>query len=362
MSAEPAGSADAPVLLERHGTLGLIKLNQPKSLNALTLAMVRAMTAALDDFESDAAVASVLLMGAGERGLCAGGDINALYNGGQSGSPLQETFLREEYRLDARIAKYGKPYIAFMDGITMGGGIGISAHGAHRLVTEATRIAMPEVSIGFIPDVGGTRLLSRAPGETGTYLALTGQSIGADDAIYAGFADVSMPRSAIADLIKSLSRLAAGAGLAETRAVIADFVSPRGTNPLDKHRELIDRTMHADTVEAILDDLAADGSPFATATREALLKKSPTSLKFTLRLLRLARAQPALEACLSREFAAAKVIFEGHDFYEGVRAAIIDKDRNPRWSPARLEAVDMASLDAALEPFDADLFPAATAE
>ncbi|WP_448953325.1 enoyl-CoA hydratase/isomerase family protein [Labrys neptuniae] len=338
------------VIVERVGSLGRIRLNRPKAMNSLTHAMVHLIAPALNAFEKDPTVAAVLLTGEGERGLCAGGDIRALYEGERTPDGAAAKFWREEYRLNARIARFPKPYIAVMDGVTMGGGIGLSAHGAHRIVTERSRIAMPEVGIGFVPDVGGTWLLAHAPGETGAYLALTGETIGPADALHAGLADLEIALGSVPTVIEDLTRLAPGTSHDAVRALISRHAVKSEPARLAEHQDLIDRCFAGASVEAILAALAADGSAFALKAREIIASKSPTSLKLTFRLIRLARHAGSLEACLEREFAAAVAVAQGHDFYEGVRAAIIDKDRNPRWSPASLAEVDDHGIDASVQP------------
>jgi len=347
----------AEILAETVGTLGHIRLNRPKAINSLTLEMVRAISGALDRFLADPAIASVLLTGEGERGLCAGGDIRALYDSGRAGTDLARTFWREEYILNARIKAYPKPYIAIMDGITMGGGVGVSAHGAHRIVTERTRLAMPETGIGFFPDVGGTWLLAHAPGDVGTYLGLTGEQIDGADAIYAGLADLFVPTLSVPALIDILKAIPRGSSNAEVRACLAGLAQPANAAALQAHRLDIDALFAFDNLEAILEALTRSTTEFAAKTRAKLLTKSPTSLKLTLRLLRLGRGSRSLEECLEREFAAGRQVLVGHDFYEGVRAAVIDKDRNPRWSPSRLEDVTEADIAAYVSPEAVPVFP-----
>jgi enoyl-CoA hydratase len=338
---------DLPVIVEISGALGIIRLNRPKALNSLTHSMVALIDRALDRFEADPAVGQVLIEATGERAFCAGGDIRALYDRGKAGD-LEEAglFWREEYILNARIAGFPKPYIAFMDGITMGGGVGVSAHGSHRIVTERTKIAMPEVGIGFVPDVGGTWLLTRKPGGIGAYLALTGETIGAADAIAASLADRIV---AAADL-PALRTALAQADPAALEPVFDRFALALPIGPVEQHRAVIDRTLGRGPIAAILDALDGDGSDFAAATARTIRAKSPTSVKLALRLLAFARGAPSLEACLVQEFRVAISTLEGHDFYEGVRAAVIDKDRNPHWSPAALDAVEDAALDACFRP------------
>lgn len=347
-------------LIDRTGALGRIRLNRPKALNSLTLAMVRDIEAALDAFESDPAVAAVLLTGEGERGLCAGGDIRMIYDGGRAGSPEPVDFWREEYRMNARLARLAKPYITFMDGIVMGGGVGVSVYGSHRIVTERTRFAMPETGIGFFPDVGASWFLTRGKGELGTYAALTGEQLAAGDVIAFGLADSHVPSEHLPALTEKLSGLPASSSHADVSAAIAAFTEAPPPGEIAGQRVLIDRLFAFDTVEAIFAALERDGSDFAARALGILRTKSPLSLKVTLRLLRLGRRETSLEACLEREFAATAAVLRSHDFYEGVRAAVVDKDRNPRWHPAQLADVTEGDVAAFFEPPAKPLFAGAT--
>src|SRR5213593_2835144 len=220
------------LIARREGAVGVIRLNRPKTINAVTLEMFREIDKALDEFESDPAVGLILLEGAGERGLCAGGDIRALYESAEVKGDLGKILWREEYILNARIASFRKPYVAFMDGIVMGGGVGLSAHGRHRVVTERTRLAMPEVGLGFFPDVGGTWLLSRAPGEIGTYFGLTGQTMNGPDAIHAGFANAVVPSGELPALRDALTKVRAGITAPEVKALIAGFATGETAGPV----------------------------------------------------------------------------------------------------------------------------------
>jgi enoyl-CoA hydratase len=342
----PGPEAAEPVLVWRAGALARIRLNRPKALNSLTLPMVRTIGNALDVIEGDPSLAAVLVDGAGERGFCAGGDIRAVHDSGRAGDGVAEEFWRVEYDVNDRIARFKKPYVALMDGITMGGGVGLSAHGSHRVVTERTRLAMPETGIGFIPDVGGTWLLARAPGETGTYLGLTGLSIGPADAIFAGFADRCVPSEALGALALTLEEIQAGVTGDQVRAIVERFAKAADPAPLEGRRALIDRAFAFDDVPAILAALRSEGSDFAREAVATIEQRSPTSLVVTLALLRLARKSETLRACLDREYVAACQTLRGHDFYEGVRAAVIDKDRQPRWKPGTLGEVTPAMLEA----------------
>ena len=347
-------------LIDRTGALGRIRLNRPKALNSLTLAMVRDIEKALDAFEADPAVAAVLLTGEGERGLCAGGDIRMIYDGGRAGSPEPADFWREEYRMNARFARLAKPYVAFMDGIVMGGGVGVSVYGSHRIVTERTRFAMPETGIGFFPDVGASWFLTRGKGELGTYAALTGEQLAAGDVIALGLADSHVPSERLPALAEKLSGLPATASHADVSAAIAAFAEAPPPGEIAGQRVLVDRLFAFDTVEAIFAALERDGSDFAARALGILRTKSPLSLKVTLRLLRLGRRETSLEACLEREFAATAAVLRSHDFYEGVRAAVVDKDRNPRWRPAQLADVTEEDVAAFFEPAAEPLFAGET--
>lgn len=345
------------VLLDRVGSAAIIRLNRPKALNSLNLAMVQVMRRAMDLFAAGSEVSCVVLTGEGERGLCAGGDIRVIHDMGKAKDPDVTRFWREEFPLNYLISRYQKPYVALMDGIVMGGGVGVSAHGRHRVVTERTRLAMPETGIGYVPDVGSTWLLPRAPGEIGTWMGLTGETIGAADAIHANFADVCVPSAKLASLVEALGGLKGGVPQAEVRAVINSFSETPEKGRLEAQRDLIDHAFRFDTVEEIITALEADGSEFANETRQTMLKRSPTSLKLALRLIRLGRQSSSLVECLEREFSAASEILNHNDFYEGVRAAIIDKDRDPKWSPAVLAEVRDADLAAYLDAEHPDLFP-----
>ncbi|MGP3534283.1 enoyl-CoA hydratase/isomerase family protein [Microbacterium sp. RD1] len=328
------------VLAERRGALGVLTLNRPRALNALTHDMVRALTAALAEWEHDDAVATVLITGAGERGLCAGGDIAALYRDATQGDGrASREFWADEYRLNARLARYPKPTVAIQDGIVLGGGIGISAHCAHRVVTERSRLGLPETGIGFIPDVGATWLLSHAPGELGTAVALTARSVGAGDAIALGLSDVFVPAERLSDLVDALEAESPASAL----AAVGD---PAPDSALLAARSDIDAMFAGDSLGEIL----ARFSDVAGITREALGRVSPIAAAVTLASLRRAAALDDLEQALVQEYRVSVHALHTHDFIEGVRAQIIDKDRSPAWSPARLGAVTRADVTAYFEP------------
>ncbi|WP_285565515.1 enoyl-CoA hydratase/isomerase family protein [Streptomyces sp. RTGN2] len=324
------------VLLHTEGRIRHLTLNRPRALNALNHAMVLRMAQALDAAEQDTAVVAVLLTGAGERGLCAGGDIRSIRDDALAGGRSSLDFWRDEYRLNARIAGFPKPYVALMDGIVMGGGVGVSAHGSIRIVTERSRIAMPETGIGFVPDVGGTRLLGAAPGELGTHLALTGDAVGAADALACGLADHFVPSQDLPALVAALDTCTT------PEAVVAAAERFAGTAPageLAGHRDWIDACYTADAVEEIVERLADRGVPAAKQAATTILAKSPTALKVTLEAIRRARRLDSLEAVLDQEFRVSSAAFTGPDLVEGVRAQIVDKDRNPHWHPAELAEV-----------------------
>lgn len=346
------------IVSEQFGSLGLITLNRPKALNSLTQQMVEGIDAALDRFEEERDVALVMIAGAGDRGLCAGGDIRMIYETGRTDPTIAETFWRGEYRLNARISRYRKPYLAILDGITMGGGVGIAAHGSHRVATERLKLAMPETGIGFFPDVGATWLLSRGPGELGTYLGLTGEIIGAADAIKAGLADVMVPSSKLVALGDALSSLSAEAKAENISSTIATFAEAPPPSRLGPHHQLIDRAFGYDTIEEIFEALEKESKDFAVATLGVLKSKSPTALKVALRMLRLAKQSGSLEECLDREFSGSAATLRLADFYEGLRAALIDKDRNPRWSPVTVSEVGEVQVAPFFAPHPAPPFGA----
>ncbi len=350
-AAAAAMESEGDLIVRREGSAGIIRLNRPKALNAMTLEMSVGIDAALDRFETDSAVAVVVLEGAGDRGLCAGGDIRSLYDSSRAGGDLGKVFWRQEYVMNARIAKFPKPYVAFMDGLVMGGGVGLSAHARHRVVTERTKLAMPEVGLGFFPDVGGTWLLSRSPGEIGTYFGLTGQTMNGPDAVYAKFADTVVPSNQLPALRDVLTKIRPGATSNEVETLIDGFSTGETAGPIAAMQARIDGWFGGDRMQDIFASLARDGSELALATLRTLNEKSPRGMVVTLKLLRLGRASSSLEQCLVREYRAALEVFASDDFREGVRAAVIDKDRNPRWSPQRIEDVTPAML----APYFADI-------
>jgi len=346
--AEPA--PDDSVLLRTEGRAAYLTLNRPKAINALNQAMVLRMSAALDEWSRDDSVQTIVLTGAGDRGLCAGGDIRAVREAVISGRPRDAAgFWRDEYVLNHAISRYAarhaKPYVAIMDGIVMGGGVGVSAHGDVRVVTERSMVAMPETGIGFVPDVGGTYLLSRAPGEVGTHLALTGMPIGAADAVLCGLADHFVPSADLPAFIAALATDDVPTALAAYTAPL-----PEAEAEFTRHRSWIDECYAADTVEEIVERLNAHGSEAAKLTAGLILTKSPTALKVTLAAIRRARRLPDLAQVLEQEFLVSCSALTAPDLAEGVRAQVIDKDRNPHWSPATLAEVTEADVERHFTP------------
>jgi len=324
------------VIVRELGALRRITLNRPQALNALTLDMAVTMTALMREWADDPGVGAVLLDGAGERAFCAGGDIRALYDAAKSGDPLPAQFWTTEYKLNVLIARYPKPVIAIMDGLVMGGGVGLSAHAAHRVVTDRSAVAMPEVGIGFFPDVGAAFLLARAPGYAGTFMALTGNRAGAADAIYCGLADIHIAAATLAALP---SALADCRKREEVWATLGTLETRPGPGKLLKARDWIARCFSGDTMEEIVETLSACDADGAAEALDALRKASPTSLKVTLRNLRAAASFKRVERSFQQDYRIALACIAGHDFIEGIRAAIVDKDRNPAWCPDKLEAV-----------------------
>jgi enoyl-CoA hydratase len=330
-------TATDEVLIRREGRAGRITMNRPKALNALTHAMVGRIREALLAWRDEPAVELVLIDGAGERGLCAGGDVRSLYESRTRGSAHARAFWRDEYRLDALIGRYPKPCVALQDGIVMGGGIGLSGHARHRIVTERSQLAMPETGIGLIPDVGGTWLLAHAPGEAGVYLGLTGESMRAADAIHAGFSDSLVPSAQLPALIDRLADRKGGA----VAAVVAQFARRQDDSGLAQRADGVDRIFAGASVEAIVASLEKESSAleWAAEARAALAQKSPKSLVLTLAAVRGARALPSLEEALKVEYRLTVRLFEDGEFPEGVRALLVDRDRRPRWSPPDLAGV-----------------------
>ena len=326
--------ASSDVLIRVEGRVGHITLARPQALNAVTHQIVDAMLAALAAWENDGDIGLVLVDAEGDKAFSAGGDLSWIYRCGKTGDIMSANrFWRDEYRLVALIARYSKPFVAIMDGIVMGGGVGLSAHGSHRIVTETSMIAMPECSVGLITDVGGTWLLANAPGQAGAYLGLTGTRMSGADAIHAGFADLFVPRARLGELKAAL--VAAG-----DVSVLETFAVEPPSSGLARDRGQIDRLFAGDTVATIIDALARDGSDWARKARGAIGRGSPISEILTLAAIRNA---PSLGAALIREYRFVSRALEHGDFLEGIRAIVIDKDRAPVW-----RFTDIASVPADL--------------
>ena len=340
------------ILFERRGAIGLITLNRPKALNALTHAMCVSMKAQLDEWASDGKIETVVVQGAGDRAFCAGGDIRSLYESGKSGTPYAVEFYRDEYILDATIKHYPKSYVALISGIVMGGGVGVSVHGSHRIADETTLFAMPETGIGLFPDVGGSYFLPRIHdgSEMGMYLALTGTRLTVADVYQQGIATNFVARENREALVERLAE-----GEAPENAFKA-LASPMPDTFAPDHRREIARIFGAASVERVLADLDCERSDWAREAAATIRKKSPTSTKLAFHQLKEG-AKLEFDDCMRMEFRMVNRIIKGHDFYEGVRATIIDKDNQPKWRPADLDAVTDAEIDAYFLPLGADELP-----
>jgi enoyl-CoA hydratase/carnithine racemase len=339
------------VLSEIRNHVAFVTLNRPGALNALSLEMILRLRALFDEYSADPQVFAVLIRGAGERAFCAGGDIRALYKSFKNAGSLHEEFFAAEYPLDYLLYSYSKPYAALLDGITLGGGMGISQGSHLRIVGERTRMAMPEVAIGFFPDVGGSYFLSRLPGCLGRYLALTGTQIAAADALYTQLADIYLPPAAIASMAFDLSTLRwSNEHFADLqRFMQARTATPQSPAVLPAIRERIDAHFSKASVSAILSSLESEShgayAPWAQETARLMRSRSPTLLSVTLRQLQRG-ATLSLADCFRMELGMAAHAFEQGDFLEGVRAVLIDKDNSPRWQPGRLEEVTDTMIDA----------------
>jgi enoyl-CoA hydratase len=342
------------ILFERRGAAGLITLNRPQALNAVTHAMVLALRAQFDAWADDPAITRVVIAAAGERAFSAGGDIRALYDLGQAGrhgEALQ--FWRDEYPLNVAIKNFRKPYVALIDGMVMGGGVGVSVHGSHRVAGDRFQFAMPEVGIGFFPDVGATWFLPRMPGELGTYCGLTGERFNGADGCAAGLATHRIPSARFGALLDGLT------GTVSVDALLAAFAEPAGEGPILARRSAIDRLFAGNQVEDILGALERDAAnggadaEWAAKTAATMRAKSPLSLKLALAQVRRGKAWD-FETCMRAEFRIVSRVINGSDFYEGVRAVIVDKDNKPRWRPAALAQVSEAEIERHFAPLGAD--------
>lgn len=337
-------SSGSEILLERQGHAGVITLNRPATLNAINHDMIRTMTCALAEWEGDDAVRLVIIKGNG-RAFSAGGDIINVYKAGRAGArPIG--FFADEYRLNAAIARFPKPYIALIDGIVMGGGVGVSCHGSHRVVTEKAQFAMPETAIGFFPDVGGSYLLPRLPRSYGVYLGITGNRIGRDEAVAVGLATHTVQSEDLPVLFDALVETG------EVEAVLARHAT-REVGKVDPSvLDSIEHHFSRNTLKACIASLrrvADDGDVFAGETLKTIGKRSPTSLHVTFSQL-LRGASLSMDECMRMEFRITNRMLVNHDFYEGIRAALIDKSHAPAWKPGSLEEVDPVEIEAYFAP------------
>ena len=347
-------TTEAEILFETRGHVGIVTLNRPKALNALNANMVALMHPQLVAWAKDPAVAAVVVRASGEKAFCAGGDIRQLHDWGKAGDPAVNSFYADEYRLNTFIKRYPKPYVALIDGIVMGGGVGLSVHGSHRVVSEKLMFAMPETGIGFFPDVGGTYFLPRMPGKVGTWLGLTASRLNRDDALWSGFATHTAPAAAFDAIIDALAE---SGDVEAALAAHAANATLAGQSSLPALLPVIDRCFSGDTVEEILARLDAETGEHAEwAAKQAatIRQKSPTSLKIALRQMQVG-AKAEFEECMATEFRIVARILNGTDFFEGVRAVIIDKDNAPKWRPSELGAVSDADIDAYFAPLPAEL-------
>jgi enoyl-CoA hydratase len=330
-------SAADDILLERRGALGIVTLNRPKALNTLSLAMYRVMDPKLLEWGADPSVRAIVVRGAGDRAFCAGGDVRAIYDARahpqDKPGDYKADFFREEYRLIERVHRFPKPYVALMDGIAMGGGMGVSVNGSHRVATERSLCAMPEVHIGLFPDVGATRYLNMCPGKTGLYLAFTSARIKAADMLYVGFATHHVRHERLAELTQALAAIEwrAGEERGQVDAMLARVHESAGEPPLAAMRPQIDRCFAGESVEAVLEALAKEGSDWARETRAIIERASPISLEITFHQMKLGEAGMDIEAALVLEYRMTQHVMAAHDFFEGIRAVLVDKDQRPRW-------------------------------
>lgn len=337
------------VLIQTQGSIGRIRLNRPKAIHALTKDMCAAVIDALDAWAEDPAIEAILIDHAEGRGFCAGGDIRMLAESGAGDGAAARAFFRTEYRMNHRLFTHAKPVVAFMDGITMGGGVGISQPARFRVATENTKFAMPETGIGLFPDVGGGWYLSRLPGRVGQYLALTGARIDGAEALALGLATHYLPSEA---LDEAKQRIAADSQAIEL--ILAELATPAPDAGILAHRDAIDRLFASDKLEEIFAALQADESEWATQQLATLNAKSPQTMKVSLKLLLDGKSMPTFEDEMRQEFAVASKVVQRHDFIEGVRAVIIDKDNAPRWNPATPDEVSDHLIDQIFAPLPAD--------
>jgi enoyl-CoA hydratase len=336
------------VLSRVEGGVGFVTLNRPKAINSLNQGMIDELRAVLAGWEQDAGIGAVVLSGAGERGLCAGGDVVAIYHSARADGVEARRFWHDEYLLNGQIGRFPKTYVSLMDGIVMGGGVGVGAHANTRVVTDTSKVAMPEVGIGFIPDVGGAYLLSRAPGSLGLHAALTGAPFSGADAIALGFADHYVPH----DQLDALRKTIVADGI--ERALAAHAVEPPASD-LAAQRDWIDQCYAGDTVADIVAALKRHNAGPANEAADLIATRSPIALSVTLAAVRRAAKLDTLEDVLAQDYRVSSASLRSHDLVEGIRAQLVDKDRNPKWSPASLAEVNQADVDAYFAPVEDDL-------
>src|SRR5215213_6909705 len=336
------------VLVTVENGIGLITLNRPKAINSLTHPMVTAISKVLTVWEHDDDIRAVLLSGAGERGLCAGGDIVVIYHSAQADGSEARQFWYDEYLLNAQIGRFNKPYVSLMDGFVMGGGVGVSAHGSLRVVTDTTKMAMPEVGIGFIPDVGGTFILSRAPGLLGHHAALTGAQFDGADAIALGFADIFLPHDKLQDFARAI--IADGID-----AAVATYAQEPPPSSLLAQQDWIDHCYAGETMEDIVAALRGHDAGPANDAANLIASRSPISVSVALKAVRRAAKLDTLEDVLRQEYRTSCGSLRSHDLVEGIRAQVIEKDRNPKWSPSSLSQVTAPDVEEYFKPADPDL-------
>ena len=352
--------SDAEILFDVKDGLGLITLNRPKALNALTHGMILELERVIPGWEKDPAIKAVVLRGAGDRAFCAGGDVTNLYRESRENpsGTLRRDFFRDEYIVNRRIYRYAKPWISLIDGIDMGGGVGLSVHGSHSVASEKFLFALPETTIGLFPDVGGGYFLTRLQGALGAFLALTSHRLKIADGVWAGIVDAYVPSARMNDLQAALGAADFSGPDANRKAdaVIAGFTADAGMPTLPAMMPDIDRCFSAESVAEIVAKLRKQGGEWADRQLAALLKLSPLAMAITLEQLRRC-ANRSFEDSMTIEYRMSQgAMRPDHDFFEGVRALLIDKDQKPKWNPPTIEGVTRAMVEAHFRPVSNDLF------
>lgn len=347
-------SEPSDVLFEVRNGTGFITLNRPNALNALTLDMIHELTPLLMAWQEDPSVRAVVIRGAGDRAFCAGGDVRAIWDAGRAGDRLTEDFFRAEYTLNRLVHVFAKPYVALIDGVTMGGGVGLSVHGSHRVAGDKTLLAMPEVGIGLFPDVGATYFLPRLAGRLGLFLALTGWRLNGADAVYCGLATDYVPSDRMDDLVEAFAALDWEEAQPGTLVdgVIDRFKTPPAASELEPHQAVIDHCFSARSVESILAALDESGDDWAAKVAGIIRQQSPTSLKVAFVQLEKG-AELDFDEGMIQEFRMSQACMAGKDFYEGIRALLVDRDKQPQWQPADLAGVTAALVESHFAPLGA---------